>query len=259
MNRVRLIHWNTLEAKQKATILRVAGYEVNCEPLTPKTLRELRANPPNAVVIDLTRLPTQGRDIAFAVRHYKPTRHIPLVFVDGTHEKVARIKAQLPDAVYTTWTQVCKSLEQVIAHPPKVTVVPRSLLDGYSSTPLTKKLGIKAGSVVALIDAPKGIEKTLGELPEGATFAKPTSKTHDLTIWFTRSRKDLESGLSRMTNLPEGEGLWIMWPKKTSQMSSDLSQVTIRKAGLAAGLVDYKVCSFDPTWSGLLFSRRRSE
>ena len=60
-----------------------------------------------------------------------------------------------------------------------------------------------------------------------------------------------------MTRLAENGGLWIVWPKKSSGVASDLTQAVVRKIGLAAGLVDYKVCSIDRTWSGLLFARRK--
>jgi CheY-like chemotaxis protein len=153
LSHVRLVHWNAKEAEAKAAILRAAGCDVAYEPLNLKALRELRYNPPTAVIIDLTRLPTQGRDVAVAIRHSKTTRHVPIVFVDGDPEKVALIKTQLPDAVYTTWN-------------PKVTVVPRSLLEGYSGAPLVKKLGIKANAIVALVDAPDNFEKTLASCPK---------------------------------------------------------------------------------------------
>ena len=97
---MRLIHWNEAEAKEKADRLRSAGYVVEYDKFTPSLLRE-RENPPGAVIIDLSRLPSQGRDVAMALRSYKTTRTIPLVFVDGELEKVEIIKAQIPDADYT--------------------------------------------------------------------------------------------------------------------------------------------------------------
>jgi len=257
LSRVRLVHWNAKEAEAKAAILRAAGCNVAYESLNPKALRELRYNPPTAVVIDLTRLPTQGRDVAMAIRHSKITRHVPIVFVDGDPEKVALIKTQLPDAVYTTWSQILSSLEGAIAHPPKVTVVPRSLLEGYSGAPLVKKLGIKANAIVALVDAPDNFEKTLGELPKGVTLLKKVSGRANLTIWFVRSRRNLEHHITRMTALVDKGGLWIVWPKKPSQIAADLSQAAVRKAGLSVGLVDYKVCAIDANWAGLLFARRK--
>ncbi len=72
MRRVRLIHWNVSEAEERATRLRSAGYQVDFELLPfPALIRDLRKNPPSAVLIDLSRVPSQGRDIAMVIRSYK--------------------------------------------------------------------------------------------------------------------------------------------------------------------------------------------
>jgi CheY-like chemotaxis protein len=258
MKRVRLIHWNAAEAAERAARLRAAGYSVDSEMLTPNGLRELRDNPPDAVVIDLTRIPSHGRDVALGLRGYKATRHVPLVFVEGDAEKVARIKELLPDAVYTTWGRIRSALKRAIANPPRDPAVPKSVLVGYSGTPLAKKLGIKANSVVALIGAPTGFEKALGKLPEGVTLRRRVSGRPDLTIWFNKSCRDLERRIGRIAGRVGKDGLWIAWPKKSSRKTADLSQAEVRRIGLAAGLVDYKVCAIDATWSGLKFTRKRS-
>ncbi len=138
-------------------------------------------------------------------------------------------------------------------------MVPKSVFDVYSSTPLPKKLGIKARSVVALVGAPEGFEETLGELPEGVVLREQPHGQPDLTLWFTKSRKDLEHGIEQMGALADKGGLWIAWPKKSSGVTSDLSQNVVREVGLAAGLVDYKICSIDQTWSALRFTRRESK
>jgi hypothetical protein len=122
---------------------------------------------------------------------------------------------------------------------------------------LPKKLGIKPGSVVALVGAPDGFEETLGELPEGVVLLRQLRGQPDVTLWFTRSRKDLDQGIERMGAFAEGGGLWIVWPKKSSGVTTNVSQGVVREVGLAAGLVDYKVCSIDETWSGLRFTRRK--
>lgn len=117
MHRIRLIHWKAAEAEERVDRLRSAGYEAVYKELNAASLREMRDNPPDAVVIDLGRLPSQGRDVALIIRKYKATRQVPLVFVDGDPEKVARIKEILPDAVYTTWSQIRSSLDRAIANP----------------------------------------------------------------------------------------------------------------------------------------------
>ncbi len=256
---IRLIHWNAAEASERAGRLIAVGYNVISGQLSPASLREIRESPPDAVVIDLSRLPSHGRDVALGLRKYKTTRYVPLVLVEGDPEKVKHIKELLPDAVYTTWSRIQGALKRAIAHPTKDPVVPRTTLDGYSGTPLPKKLGIKAHSVVCLIDAPQGFEKTLGGLPEGVTLRKKKPGRCDLIIWFVKSRKILENRIEDIRELVGKGGIWIAWPKKASKIPSDLSQTVVRRVGLASGLVDFKVCSVDETWSGLRFSRRPSK
>jgi CheY-like chemotaxis protein len=259
MYRVRLLHWNKEEARERSEQLADLGYQVEHKLLDLAGLRRLRAEPPDAVVIDLSRLPSQGRDVALGIRTYKATRHVPLVFVGGVPGKVARVRDLLPDAVYTTWSEVDAALAEAIAHPPPDPVVPESLMAGYAGTPLPKKLGVKAGSSVALIDAPAGFEEVLGELPEGARLQREPDRSGDVTLWFVRSQIDLQRGLQQMVPAAASGALWIVWPKVASGVVSDLSQTVVRAAGLAAGLVDYKVCSVDATWSGLCFTQRQGE
>jgi CheY-like chemotaxis protein len=260
MNRIRLIHWNSEESKDRAQRLVGLGYEVIYEiPNGPDLLRDLRNDPPDAVVIDLSRLPSQGRDIALAIRHQKTTRNVPMVFLEGETEKVKRIQEHLPDAVYTEWDNIDRALKHAIAHPPKAPIVPKSRMDGYSGAPLVKKLGIKANSIVVLINAPKDFEKSLGKLPEGVRLSRKNSGLRDITIWFVKLTKELDGHIKEIAKKVEKGCLWIVWPKKTSGVHSDLTQNHVRKVGLASGLVDYKICSIDETWSGLLFSRRKSK
>jgi hypothetical protein len=188
MQRVRLIHWKESEAEEKVEILKKAGYKVETSLLDPDSLRQMRQDPPAAFVIDLDRLPSQGRDFALGIRIQKTTRNVPLVFVGGELEKVKGIKELLPDAVYTQWGQIDDPLRTAIDSPPTDPVVPTSVMAGYSGTPLPKKLGIKENTVVALVNAPKGLKETLGELPEGAVLRTGLQSIGDLTLWFVRER-----------------------------------------------------------------------
>jgi hypothetical protein len=256
--RVRLIHWNVDESKERAGILRAAGYEVFYKiQHGPEFLRDVRTKPPTAFVIDLSRLPSHGRDVGLGLRAWKATRLVPLVFVGGEPEKVARVKKLLPDATYSTWNKVRSSLKQAIAHPPANPIRPDSLLAGYSGTPLPKKLGIKPHSVVALEGAPGNFHKTLGELPEGVELLEEASGPSDITLWFLRSREELQSGIKRMAARAGAGRLWMIWPKQSSGVETDLRENDLRAVGLASGLVDFKVCAVDATWSGLAFTKRK--
>jgi hypothetical protein len=128
---------------------------------------------------------------------------------------------------------------------------------GYSKTPLPQKLGIKAGSTVAVIDAPEGFLDTLAPLPDDVTFSS-TARKPDLTLWFVRSRKAHASKLARIVKLAEHGHVWTIWPKLSSALASDISETYVRGVSLEAGLVDFKVCAVDDTWSGLKFAKRKS-
>ena len=259
MHRLRLIHWKAEEAQERIAKLRAAGYEVDFAEVNPDSLRDCIKNPPAAFVIDLSRLPSHGRDVAMSLRGHKTTRHTPLVFVEGEKDKVDRIKSSLPDAVYTTWGRIRSSIKTAITNPPSSPVVPASNLAGYSGTPLPKKLGIKPNAVVALVGAPKDFDKTLGELPEGVKLKKQVSAACDLIIWFVRMRAELYDRIKEMSEVTGPGGIWIAWPKQASGLASDMNQNVVRETGLATGLVDYKVCAIDATWSGLKFAQRKTK
>lgn len=126
---------------------------------------------------------------------------------------------------------------------------------GYSGTPLPKKLGIKPGARVLLTGAPPEFESLLEPLPPGAAIARRAGGAPDLTLLFARTRAELDRRLAPAIEAM-GAGLWIVWPKKSSGMARDLGEGEVRARGLEAGLVDYKICAVDATWSGLKFARR---
>ena len=128
---------------------------------------------------------------------------------------------------------------------------------GYSGTPLVKKLGIKPASTLALLSAPAGFTKQLVGLSGDVRISTRAAGTPDLVVWFVISRRDLDRRVAAVGALMQS-GLWIAWPKKASRVKTDLSEDLVRTAGLAHGLVDYKVCAIDDTWSGLKFARRET-
>lgn len=254
MQRVRLIHWNAVEAQPRIERLAALGWRVEYEARTGTgLLRRLRDEPPAAFVIDLTRLPSQGREVGVALRLSKSTRHVPLVFADGEPDKVAKIRALLPDATFTTWDRIAAALRAAIAHPPAAPIVPR---DGISvpGTPLWKKLGVAANHTLGLIDPPDDFERVLGELPDGVRISvAPRAKT-DLTIWFVTSARTLARRIATIAPRGEGGRLWIAWPKRGARIATDVTQDAVRATALAHRLVDYKVCAIDADWSGFKFS-----
>ena len=125
---------------------------------------------------------------------------------------------------------------------------------GYSGTPLPQKLGIKPGSRVALISPPADFQETLGALPEGVAVVPPEEDAIDVIISFVREPGAVEEAFAALkSRLAWTGGLWIGWPKKQPGQPLTLNENTVREIGLAAGLVDNKVCAIDERWSGLRF------
>jgi len=126
----------------------------------------------------------------------------------------------------------------------------------YAGVPLYQKLGIKSRYTVSLVGPPLGFRQILGELPENVVLRDGVRGQSDLTLWFAKSRTELEERLQHIRVFSKNAGLWIIWPKKTSKLQTDLGQPVVREAGIAAGMVDFKICSIDATWSGLRFTLR---
>jgi hypothetical protein len=128
---------------------------------------------------------------------------------------------------------------------------------GYSGTPLAKKLGIKEGSRIALVNAPADFESELGELPDNVQFIKRAAKSLDIILFFVLTEQMLMRDFAKLAaRLTPNGMLWIAWPKKSSGVATDLSEPRVQRIGLDAGLVDVKVCAIDETWSGLKFVYR---
>ena len=254
---LRLICWKADRSAELAEELETAGFVVEAGTLDGPALRALGQEPPEAVIIDLGRLPAQGRDVGVMLRTTARSRHTPLVFVGGDRTKVARTREILPDAVYSSRDDMAVAVRRAISEPPRDPLVPESNFAAYSGTPLPKKLGIKADSRVALVNAPGGFEATLGELPEGTTIARRADADADITLWFPSSLADLHRGIAGIGEITGSGRLWICWPKRASGIVTDLTQNEVRATGLASGLVDFKICAIDATWSGLCFTQRK--
>ena len=128
-------------------------------------------------------------------------------------------------------------------------------MPGYSGTPLPKKLGFKTGLRIATFDMPADVKAELKAALAQCTFDRGLERSLDLVMWFAKSQKDLHDDHVAKSLAPAGM-LWIGWPKKSSGVASDLDENVVRKIGLAAGLVDVKVCAITDIWSGLKFVRR---
>jgi len=123
---------------------------------------------------------------------------------------------------------------------------------GYSSTPLAKKLGIKEGFIIKLINQPDYYFDLFTGFPSGVKISNESQQARHLIHFFTKEKIELEKELPLLKNelVPNGM-IWVSWPKKASKVTTDITEDIIRNLALSIGLVDVKVCAVDDTWSGL--------
>jgi len=256
MQRVRLFHWKAEEAKPLIAKLRAAGYEViyNAQTQSP-SVREMTQSGVTAVVIDLSRLPSHGKYVGASLRGSRSTRHLPLVFVGGEAEKVAAVRKHMPDAVYASLAGVGAALKKAIASPPRDPVIPRQMMETAPGRTAAQKLGIREGSAVGLIDPPSGYWKVLGELPEGVEIHEGPGHPCPVTLWFVHDPAEYEASLPSRRALAARSRLWILWQKGRRD---GLNGSFVRDRALAMGLVDYKICSLDGVWSGMVFTVKKA-
>ena len=128
---------------------------------------------------------------------------------------------------------------------------------GYSGTPLPKKLGIKERYKIALVDIPSDVKAELKEALADCEMAAGGRDPLDFILLFVRAQTELKKSFPPWTKRLAPAGmLWVSWPKKSSGVATDLTENNVRDIGLAAGLVDVKVCAVSEVWSGLKFVRR---
>jgi len=258
MPRVRLIHWKASEAAALLAALRAAGHAVDYdEKLSSGGFRAIRESPPDVFAIDLSRLPSHGREVATFFRGQRATRHIPIVFVGGAPDKVEAIRMLLPDAVYCAPGRLRSALRAALANRPASPVVPAQMMARYASRSAAQKLGIRAGSRAAVIDPPRNYANVIGELPAGASLEEileeAPADASPITLWFVHDSAACREALPGMRKLAARTKLWILWRK-----GSGVTQPFLRESAAVVGLVDYKICSVDATWSAMLFARRKA-
>ncbi len=123
---------------------------------------------------------------------------------------------------------------------------------GYSGTPLAKKLGIKEGFTISLINTPEYYHQLFIGFPEHVTETTDKKKPKDLIHFFTKDAKELIKLLPELKKQIVSNGMiWVSWPKKAAKITTDVTEDIIRNYALSIGLVDIKVCAVDEVWSGL--------
>lgn len=258
MARIRLLHWKSSEAAAYIEPLEAVGHQVDYdEEFRSALMRRWRESPPDAFVIDLSRLPSHGREIATALRQSRATRQIPIIFCEGAEDKIAKVRSELPDATYCTRATLKRALREALKTRLNAPVVPRQMMDRYAGRTAAQKLGIKEGSTVALIGAPKDYQKIIGDIPNNVEVSENFSVNADVTLCFIQDVEALQRQLSELRRHASATKLWILWRKGGSAVRGEVTEQLVREHGIDLGLVDYKVCSVNNIWSALLFATKR--
>jgi hypothetical protein len=110
---------------------------------------------------------------------------------------------------------------------------------------------------VWLAEMPPDVRAELKPQLDECEFARDGKAPLDFTMLFTKSKAQLVREFDRISKRLAPAGmLWVSWPKKSSGIATDVDENIVREIGLAAGLVDVKVCAVTEVWSGLKFVRR---
>jgi CheY-like chemotaxis protein len=257
MARIRLLHWKASEAGKYLIALAAAGHTVQYDQdVDSASLREWRTQPSQAFVIDLSRLPARGREIAIALRQSPATRRVPLVFCDGAPEKIEGTRALLPDAVYCEFSKLRGALRQALSAPPVEPAVPMAMMQRYAARTTAQKLGIEEACRVSVIDPPRDYLTVLGDLPAGVEFMEDERSPAAVLLCFVHDLPSLQVRMSELRSQAGAGKLWFCW-RKGKAATGGVSDSSIRATGVSLGLVDYKVCSLNDVWSGMLFALKR--
>jgi hypothetical protein len=123
---------------------------------------------------------------------------------------------------------------------------------GYSENSLAKKLGIKPGMIIHVVNAPVDYATLVDPFPENVVISSKAEPELDMVHIFTKSRSELLASLKTFQGKIKQNGIiWVSWPKKSSGVPSEVTEDTVREVALPLRLVDIKVCAVDETWSGL--------
>ena len=242
---LRLICWKEADAACHAAELRHAGYRVIADPLKNPggAVRYFRELNPDAVVIDLDRLPSHGRELGMSLRASKSTCHLPLIFVGGVAEKIEPIRAAIPGAIFTAWDDVVAAVERAMAQPLEPRLTSRELAKPSGPGSLERKLDIKPQThfaIVALSGDASWLSELLAFIPDGAVAQRRIDPSTTLALLVVSTRRDVaQAFLLARRALPTDASFWIIHPKQTSPLALDFNQDDVREAGLAHGFVDY--------------------
>ncbi len=247
-----MISWNVKAAADKKHLLEGLGFRV--DPVMSHgtgMIGKLTSAAPSALIIDLDSKPAYGREVAIYLRSTASIRHLPLVLVGGVPEKIVRVRAEIPDAIYCGWDAVQAGINRAITAPPVWPVRPRARGEALASgAVLARKLDLRPETRVSIQGDVIGLGKRLD-----MEYEERIGRETGMAIVVVRSEQDLDAAFDYAAgHLPPKAGLWMVYPKRSGRLKTDFSQKDLLAIGAARGLIGYKTCAIDADWSGLRFA-----
>jgi hypothetical protein len=250
MARVLLFHWREDEALALVAKLEGWGHTVGWRGVREN--KEVKITTPyrfgaEVIVFDLSRMPTYAKYQAQLIRKARTTAHIPFVFVEGEAEKVEGLRRMFPAETFTTW----RKLKGVLAKLRVASIAPREAADmsGEKARALWKKMNLREGMRVYVEAAPREFFAALGNVPESVDL-EAGAKDAAMAAFFFEDWDRFGEALDRVLGVAERMPVWAVYRKGPIKMPE------LREALLDQGLVDYKMCSVNARWAGVLVKRR---
>jgi hypothetical protein len=132
--------------------------------------------------------------------------------------------------------------------------------NGYSGTPLAKKLGVKDAQRTWRYQIPASVADEIEESGFKPVLLKTPASGLDMAHIFVTRKSDLSEKLAMLRPLLNPAGaIWVSWPKKAAKVPTDITEHLVRAEAFPLGMVDIKVCAVDESWTALKFVIRKSE
>jgi CheY-like chemotaxis protein len=231
--------------------LRRAGFDASAEFHVASGLTtRLKASPPDAFLVDLSRMPSHGRAVALYILRSRPLRHIPVVFLEGDPAKVEKLRALAPEAAYANWAAVKKAVNDAVRNPrPARLGPPEAYMMQWAKTPLAKKLGLEPGACALLVNPPEGFEEWV-KAPDGVEFVDRWAPGVNLIFLFVTGVDQLDLTIVKLLpKIDRRVHLWICWPKLSGRApSTGLTQSAVLETARFHGFKTSKIASVDSTW-----------
>jgi hypothetical protein len=120
---------------------------------------------------------------------------------------------------------------------------------------LTQKLAVKPGYRIAVVNAPTSAESLVQALRSDAAVGDDVGGA-DAVVLFVANRAEVDRSWAGVAAaVPADAVLWIAYPKRTPNVSTDLSRDHGWEPVIDDGFDAVSQVSLDATWSALRFRR----